>query len=104
LFGTFPHPPTIPGADGQRIFNATTRSYDARDGLFRLLTRLMPNGRAPTLSDVRAEAEGLDNEVVEEVRVKIDRMYQGQVRSLGSNPWLAARKELGFQREMQDRT
>jgi hypothetical protein len=104
LFGTFPHPPTIPGADGQRIFNATTRTYDARDALFRLLARLMPNGKAPTLSDVRSEAGGLDNEVVEQVRVKIDRMYQGQVRTLGSNPWLSARKELRFHREMRDQT
>jgi hypothetical protein len=99
LFGTFPMPPTIPGAVGQRIFNGASSTSDPSDGLFRTLKKLLGD-KAPTISDVRAEATGATPEAIDAVRGKIDRMYGGAVKSIGSNPWKTAQKELRIAVEM----
>src|SRR5215218_3396591 len=79
LFGTFPLPPTIPGAVGQRIFNGNrSGTYDPCDGLFRTLKKLMGT-KAPTLADIKVEAAGADRDAIEEIRGKIDRIYGGKV-------------------------
>jgi len=103
LFGTFPLPPTIPGAFGQRIFNGSrAATYDPVDGLFRTLKKLL-GPKAPTLADVRAEADGAARDAVEEIRGKIERTYAGKPVSIGSNPWRVAQKELRRAAEMANR-
>jgi hypothetical protein len=93
LFGTFPHPPTLPGAFGQRVFNANARSWDAGVALHRTLTSLMGSS-APVLAEIRAEAVGLDNDAIEEVRGKVEAQYRGKPASFGANPWKFAQKLL----------
>jgi DNA helicase HerA-like ATPase len=95
LFGTFPLPPTIPGAIGQRIFNGAgaRTSFDPSDGLFRTLKKVM-GGKAPTLADVKMEASGVDRDAIDGVRRKIEQLYGGKPVSLGANPWRVAQKEL----------
>ena len=103
LFGTFPMPPTIPGAVGQRIFSGTVTIGDPSDALFRSLKKLM-GGKAPTLSDVKVEAQGASRESIDEVRRKIDQMYSGKPLSIAANPWAAARKQLRTAVEMASMT
>ena len=103
LFGTFPLPPTIPGAVGQRIFNGSRITNDPCDGLFRTLKKLMKD-KAPTLADVQVEAIGLDRESVDNVRRKIDQLYGSKIISIGANPWRTAQKELRTAADLANRT
>jgi DNA helicase HerA-like ATPase len=93
LFGTFPMPPTIPGAVGQRIFSGAVTTIDPSDALFRTLKKLM-GGKAPTLADVKVEAQGASRESIEKVRQNIDRLYGGKPLSIGADPWKKAKSEL----------
>ena len=102
LFGTFPLPPTIPGADGQRIFNASARGYDAAEALFRHLNRLMgTNG--PNLADVRAAAHGLDSAAIEDVRATLSALYPSGKLSMGQNPWRKVKRDLEVKLELADK-
>ncbi len=99
LFGTFPMPPTIPGAVGQRIFSGAVSTSDPCEALFRSLKHLM-GGKAPTLTDIRVEAQGANREAIDEVRRKIDQLYSGKPLSIAANPWAAAKKQLRTAVEM----
>ncbi|MBA2520157.1 MAG: ATP-binding protein [Chloroflexia bacterium] len=65
LFGQFPHPPTIPGIKGHRIFNQQAApgrpNGHVSDGLFRLLQEQMGNN-APKQSEVRTACHGIPGE------------------------------------------
>ena len=93
LFGTFPHPPTIPGAFGQRVFNAASRPWDASVALHRTLRSLMSHN-APGLPEIRIETAGLDNDAIEQVRSQVESLYRHKPVTFGSNPWKFAQKQL----------
>lgn len=103
LFGTFPMPPTVQGAMGQRIFNGASKPYDPCSGLFRSLKRLMGES-APSLETVRAESMGLDGDAIDKVRREIDRRYGGAVTAIGANPWRSAQRELRSAVELKSYT
>jgi hypothetical protein len=93
LFGTFPHPPTIPGAFGQRVFNGALRPWDASVALHRTLRSLMGHN-APGLPEIRIETAGLDNDAIEQVRSQVESQYRHKPVTFGSNPWKFAQKQL----------
>ncbi|HEV2129172.1 MAG TPA: hypothetical protein VGR22_11180, partial [Thermomicrobiales bacterium] len=78
LFGTFPMPPTIRGIDGQRIFGGEQSSVRKQpaDGLHALLQSLLGD-HAPRRADVHTECEGIADEAISEVTMKIRREYSG---------------------------
>lgn len=93
LFGTFPHPPTIPGIFGQRVFgNAAHQATDSSDALFRTLQRLM-GPHAPTKADIRNETADCSPEQIEQVRQKVEQTYRHGTNSHG-NPWKMAVTQL----------
>jgi len=96
LFGTFPHPPTIPGMVGQRIFNRERRTHPA-DGLFRVLQKLMTT-KAPSKAEVKTAADGLDGDAVDTISTKIERLYAGQTNGRGGNPWQTTKREIATAR------
>jgi hypothetical protein len=92
LFGTFPHPPTLPGAFGQRVFNRETRTWDASIALHKTLDRLMGQ-KAPSLAEIRIETNGLEQDAVEAVRIEIEQRFRGG-GAFGADPWRSAQKQL----------
>lgn len=100
LFGTFPHPPTIPGMVGQRIFNRERRTHPA-DGLFRVLQRLMTT-KAPPKAEVKTAADGLDVDTIDTICVKLERLYANSSNGRG-NPWQTAKRELETARLLRGR-
>jgi hypothetical protein len=101
LFGTFPHPPTLPGMDGQRIFGSQ-RLSDPCDGLFATLSRLMGD-RAPKSAEVKSVAAGLDEEQVEHVRRLVEKSFASGATGY-QNPWRVAQKQLMTRRSMSNRS
>jgi len=61
-------------------------------------------GKAPTLTDIRVEAQGANREAIDEVRRKIDQLYSGKPLSIAANPWAAAKKQLRTAVEMASMT
>ena len=102
LFGTFPHPPTLPGVYGQRIFGSETARRDPADALHRTLKKLMGD-RAPSLADVRNLAEGIEPEAVDDTRRKIESIYGSSSNGHG-DPWKNAQKSLNSARDLWGRT
>ncbi|MBA2276855.1 MAG: ATP-binding protein, partial [Chloroflexia bacterium] len=98
LFGSFPHPPTIPGMVGQRIFNQERRTHPA-DGLFRVLQRLMTT-KAPPKSEVLTAAAGADSDAIDALCRKLERLYTNQPNGRG-NPWQIAKRELDIVRQLR---
>jgi hypothetical protein len=92
LFGTFPHPPTLPGVYGQRIFGSETARRDPADALFRTLKKLMGD-RSPTLAEVRTRAAGIDPNGVDDVRRKVEGLFRSSSNGRG-DPWKVAVKGL----------
>ena len=78
LFGAFPMPPTIRGIDGQRVFGNESSSARARpaDSLHALLQMLMGDF-APSKADVNTHCDGIVEESLVEVTMKIRRDYSG---------------------------
>lgn len=101
LFGTFPHPPTLPGAFGQRVFNRETKTWDAGIALHKSLDRLMGH-KAPSLADIRIETGDLEQDEIESVRVEIEQRFRGTV-AFGADPWRTAQKQLRRAREASTR-
>ncbi len=97
LFGTFPHPPTIPGMLGQRIFNPEGNANRPRghpsDGLFNVLKQFMANA-APSRHDVRTASDGLDADALESLTASIDQQSRNPHRHSQFDPWRAAQKHL----------
>ena len=92
LFGTFPHPPTLPGAFGQRVFNRESKQWDAAVALHRTLDTLMGHA-APSMAAIRSETDGLTNDAIEKVRQDVEQGYRGKAVAF-ANPWGFAQKHL----------
>jgi hypothetical protein len=94
LFGTFPLPPTIPGVVGQRVFGGEERRQDPADGLHRVLAQLMAQ-KAPRLSEVKTECDGLDARELDELAGRIRSMFgTGAMTNGRSDPWRVTRTQL----------
>jgi hypothetical protein len=94
LFGTFPLPPTIPGAIGQRVFNGETGAIPIghpADGIWTVLRRAMGD-RAPSKHEVRTEADGLDRQSLDEICAKVEAAARQSAGRAGANPWSNARQ------------
>ncbi|CAA9568280.1 MAG: Bipolar DNA helicase HerA [uncultured Thermomicrobiales bacterium] len=102
LFGTFPHPPTLPGVYGQRIFGSEAARRDPADALHRTLKKLMGD-RAPALADVRNLADGIEPEAVDDTRRKIESIYGTSSNGHG-DPWRNTQKMLNSARDLWSRT
>ena len=102
LFGTFPHPPTLPGVFGQRIFGSDTAVRDPADALHRSLKKLMGD-RSPTSANVRNVADGIAQEAIDDVRRKIERIY-GSSSSSHGDPWKNVQKMLNSARALWSQT
>lgn len=92
LFGTFPYPPTIAGINGQRVFGGENSLRDPLDGLMRLLRAHMGDN-APRRSEVQAEAEGIGEEELEELRQKVKNVLSSR-NNPRSDPWRVVRNGL----------
>lgn len=93
LFGTFPMPPTIQGAMGQRIFAGASRVWDPAEGLHSTLRKLMGT-RGPSLAEIRAESVGIGADALENIRSQVEKLYANKKAGFGQNPWEQARKQL----------
>jgi hypothetical protein len=100
LFGTFPYPPTIPGMDGQRIFNdrAASGPGDTHpgDGLYALLRRLMGEG-APSKSVVRTETDGFPRAVLEGICASVEERWRSIENTTAARritPWAIAKGQI----------
>lgn len=102
LFGTFPHPPTLPGVYGQRIFGSENARRDPADALHRTLKKLMGD-RGPALADVRNLTEGVAQEAVDDTRRKIESIY-GSTSNSHSDPWKNAQKMVNSARALWSQT
>lgn len=101
LFGSFPLPPTVPGMIGQTIFNggAVATNGHVADGLISILRRHME--KPPASAEVRAAAEGLSRQDLEEISAKVDQAARSSAGRNGSNPWSQARNLLQRRQEYQ---
>lgn len=90
LFGQFPHPPTIPGMLGHRIFNKQSTLARPKghvsDGLFRLLQEHMGKN-APAQSEVRTVCDGLSETVISEIMYRTQEQIRTNRDRRGFNPW-----------------
>lgn len=100
LFGTFPLPPTIPGVNGQRVFGKESKSVShPADPIFRLMQRLMGDN-GPGKSEVMTACDGLDRDDIEQIRSRVNQMFQGNSNSRG-NAWRTTQKLLLKARELR---
>ncbi|HEV2107859.1 MAG TPA: hypothetical protein VGR16_06325 [Thermomicrobiales bacterium] len=93
LFGSFPLPPTVPGMTGQRIFNGGgifATSGHVADGLITFLRGRMGD-KAPHPAEVRAHAEGLTRQDLEDICAKVRQAAAQSAQNNGSNPWSQAK-------------
>ena len=103
LFGTFPLPPTIPGAIGQRIFNGESGTVPIghpADGIWKVLQRAMGD-RAPSKHEVRTEADGLDRGTLDEICARVEAAARQSAGRVGANPWSNARQLIATARRRQ---
>lgn len=98
VFGAFPHPPTIPGMVGQKVFNAGRKAGDSHpgDALYRLMLRLMPTGQ-PSKSEVRTHCEGFTAETIDSF---CDQVQKATERARGTSgeritAWSRAKSVIG---------
>ena len=93
LFGQFPHPPTVPGMAGHRIFNRpvlnTRPNGHVSDGLFLLLQEKMGK-YAPMQSEVRTACDGLTAEIMADILHKTRERIRSDHAKRGFNPWTMA--------------
>jgi hypothetical protein len=90
LFGQFPHPPTIPGMLGHRIFNKQAilarPNGHVSDGLFRLLQDHM-GLNAPAQSEVRTVCDGLSETEMSDIMYKTGEKIRTDHDKRGFDPW-----------------
>ena len=100
LFGTFPLPPTIPGAFGQRIFGREDHQVThPADSLCRTLRKIMKD-KCPSSSEIKTYADGLDREKLYEIASMINKMYQGGQYPIG-RAWETAKKQINTARALR---
>ncbi len=97
LFGTFPMPPTIRGIDGQRVFAGEESGArgDPAQLLHALLQSLMGDF-SPSQAEVRTHCDGLADETIDAVLMRIRREYSGGTHR--GNAWKQAVKHLNSAR------
>ena len=101
LFGTFPLPPTIAGAYGQRIYGREeNRVTHPADGLCRTLRKIMGEDKCPPVSEIKTYADGLDRDKLDEIASLINRMYQGGQYAVG-RAWETTKKQINTARAMR---
>jgi hypothetical protein len=100
LFGTFPLPPTIPGAFGQRIFGREdNQATHPADGLCRTLRKIMKD-KCPPVSEIKTFADELDGGKLDEIASMINKMYQGGQYPIG-RAWETAKKQINTARALR---